>query len=94
MKNCARRPAAIGDTDVLYANLMGILSEMGRIDDASRAAREALPIMHRVARLLSRGVDLSVLAPRASWKLPHCCSARSMRLLRGPGCRRDRMNGV
>ncbi len=41
------RPAAISDTDVLYANLMGILSEMGRVDDASRAARDALPFMRR-----------------------------------------------
>ena len=41
------RPAAISDTDVLYANLMGILSEMGRIDEASHAARDALPFMRR-----------------------------------------------
>ena len=41
------RPAAIGDSDVAYANLMGILSEMGRIEEASRAARDALPFMRR-----------------------------------------------
>ena len=33
--------------DVLFANLMGILSEMGLVAEASDAAREALPIMRR-----------------------------------------------
>ena len=41
------RPAANNDMAVLYANLVGILSEAGRIDDAWAAASEALPIMHR-----------------------------------------------
>jgi hypothetical protein len=31
--------------DVLFANLFGILSEMGHIDEASDAAREGLPVM-------------------------------------------------
>ena len=41
------RPAALTDTDVLYANLIGVLSEMDLIDEASQAAREALPVMRR-----------------------------------------------
>jgi hypothetical protein len=45
------RPAANSDMAVLYANLVGILSEAGRIDDASAAASEALPIMHRAHAL-------------------------------------------
>jgi hypothetical protein len=32
---------------VLYANLIGILCEMDRIEEASDAGREALPIMRR-----------------------------------------------
>jgi predicted ATPase len=42
-----RRPAALPDTDVAYANLIGILSEMNLVDEASSAAAEALPIMRR-----------------------------------------------
>jgi len=42
-----RRPSTLADTDVLYANLIGILSEMGRIEEASEAAREGLPVMQR-----------------------------------------------
>jgi predicted ATPase/DNA-binding winged helix-turn-helix (wHTH) protein len=41
------KPAANGDMAILYANLIGILSEMDRIDEASAAAREAIPIMRR-----------------------------------------------
>jgi tetratricopeptide (TPR) repeat protein len=41
------RPAADPDMAVLFANLIGILGEMGRIDDASAAAREAIPVMRR-----------------------------------------------
>jgi tetratricopeptide (TPR) repeat protein len=41
------KPAADGDMAVLFANLIGIQSEMGRIDEASTAAREAIPIMRR-----------------------------------------------
>jgi tetratricopeptide (TPR) repeat protein len=42
-----QRPSTAGDTDVLYANLIGILCEMDRIAEASDAAREALPVMRR-----------------------------------------------
>lgn len=42
-----RRPSTLADTDVLFANLMGILSEMGRVAEASDAAREALSVMQR-----------------------------------------------
>jgi predicted ATPase/DNA-binding winged helix-turn-helix (wHTH) protein len=45
------RPAANSDMDIFFANLIGILSEMGRIGDASNAAREALPIMRRTQNL-------------------------------------------
>jgi predicted ATPase len=45
------RPAANSDMAVLNANLVGILSEAGRIDDASAAASLALPIMHRAHAL-------------------------------------------
>ena len=41
------RPSTASDTDVLYANLIGILCEMDRIAEASDAAREALPVMRR-----------------------------------------------
>jgi predicted ATPase len=41
------RPAAYSDMAVLFANVVGILSEMGRIDEASAAASDALPIMRR-----------------------------------------------
>jgi predicted ATPase/class 3 adenylate cyclase len=41
------RPAAYGDMDVVFANWMGILSESGRIAEASAVAREALPLMRR-----------------------------------------------
>jgi tetratricopeptide (TPR) repeat protein len=41
------RPAADSDMSVLLANAIGVLSEMGRVDEASSAAREALPIMRR-----------------------------------------------
>ena len=41
------RPSTATDTDVLYANLIGILSEMDRIDEASNAGCDALPVMRR-----------------------------------------------
>lgn len=41
------RPAADGDTDTLYANVIGTLSELGRIDEASAAARIGMAIMRR-----------------------------------------------
>jgi len=41
------RPAADADTTVAFANAMGILSETGHIDEALRAARDALPMMRR-----------------------------------------------
>jgi predicted ATPase/DNA-binding winged helix-turn-helix (wHTH) protein len=41
------RPAAAGDMAILFANLMGILSEMACIDEASTVAAEALPMMRR-----------------------------------------------
>jgi predicted ATPase/DNA-binding winged helix-turn-helix (wHTH) protein len=42
-----RRPAALSDTDVLFANLIGMLSELNRLDEALEVAREALPVMRR-----------------------------------------------
>jgi hypothetical protein len=45
------RPAADPDIAVLFANLIGILSETGRIDEALAAAREALPAMRRARYL-------------------------------------------
>ena len=44
------RPAAENDMDMLFANLMGILSEMGCVEEASAAAVEALPMMRRSRR--------------------------------------------
>jgi tetratricopeptide (TPR) repeat protein len=44
------RPAAYVDMDILFANLMGVLSEVGRIDEASTTAREVLPLMRRTQR--------------------------------------------
>jgi tetratricopeptide (TPR) repeat protein len=41
------RPAPDSDMASLYANLIGVLSEMGRIDEATAAAREAIPVMRR-----------------------------------------------
>ena len=41
------RPSTASDTDVLYANLIGILSEMDRVAEASDAGCEALPVMRR-----------------------------------------------
>jgi predicted ATPase/DNA-binding winged helix-turn-helix (wHTH) protein len=40
-------PAADSDMALLFANVVGILSEMGRIDEASAVARDALPLMRR-----------------------------------------------
>ncbi len=44
------RPAGHEDMAILFANVVGILSEMGRIDEASTAAAEALPLMRRARR--------------------------------------------
>ena len=44
------RPAAENDMDMMYANLIGILSEMGRVEEASAAAVEGLPLMRRSRR--------------------------------------------
>jgi tetratricopeptide (TPR) repeat protein len=41
------RPTAHSDMAWFFSNLMGILSEMGRIEEASAVAREALPLMQR-----------------------------------------------
>jgi predicted ATPase/DNA-binding winged helix-turn-helix (wHTH) protein len=41
------RPTADIDMGYVFANAMGILSEMGRVAEASVLAREALPIMRR-----------------------------------------------
>jgi predicted ATPase/DNA-binding winged helix-turn-helix (wHTH) protein len=45
------RPSAHADMDVLFANLIGIHSELGDIDAASTVAREALPLMQRTRRI-------------------------------------------
>jgi tetratricopeptide (TPR) repeat protein len=45
------RPAADSDMATLYANLIGVLSEAGHIDDASAAASDSLPIMRRAHAL-------------------------------------------
>jgi tetratricopeptide (TPR) repeat protein len=45
------RPAADVDMATLYANVLGILSESGRVDEASRAAPDALPVMRRAGNL-------------------------------------------
>ena len=42
-----KRPAADADSANLFANLLGILSEMRRVDDAMTVAREALEYMRR-----------------------------------------------
>ena len=42
------KPAADSDMALLFANLIGIHSEMVRIDQAMAAAREAIPLMTRV----------------------------------------------
>jgi hypothetical protein len=41
------RPSTASDTDVLKANLVGILCEMDRVAEAPDAGREALPVMRR-----------------------------------------------
>jgi predicted ATPase/DNA-binding winged helix-turn-helix (wHTH) protein len=41
------RPVTHSDMATVFASVMGILSEMGRIDEATAAAHEALPIMRR-----------------------------------------------
>ena len=41
------RPAADADSANLFANLIGILSEIGRLDDATVVAREAIEYMRR-----------------------------------------------
>ncbi len=44
------RPAANSDTDVLLANVIGIQSELGAIDEAAAAARQLLPLIRRTRR--------------------------------------------
>ena len=41
------RPASFTDTALVFSNVVGILSEMDRVEEASRAARESLPFMRR-----------------------------------------------
>jgi tetratricopeptide (TPR) repeat protein len=41
------KPAAFAEMAIHFANLMGILSEMGRIEEASAVAVKALPIMRQ-----------------------------------------------
>ena len=44
------RPPAANDMDIVFANLMGIQSEMGRIDEASTTALELLQVMQLTQR--------------------------------------------
>jgi tetratricopeptide (TPR) repeat protein len=44
------RPAADSDMDTVFINLIGILSELGRVDDALAVAHEALPLLRRTRR--------------------------------------------
>jgi predicted ATPase/DNA-binding winged helix-turn-helix (wHTH) protein len=44
------RPAPAGDMDLVFGNLVGILSEMGRVAEAVNVAREAWPLMCRTQR--------------------------------------------
>jgi hypothetical protein len=46
------RPAADSDMDVAFANAVGVLSELGRIDEASALARESLGVMRRTQTCL------------------------------------------
>ena len=41
------RPASDTDTALVFSNVVGILSEMDRVEEASTAARESLPVMRR-----------------------------------------------
>lgn len=41
------RPASVTNTALVFSNVVGILSEMGNVEGASRAARESLPFMPR-----------------------------------------------
>ena len=50
VEECRVKPAADGDMAILFSNLIGIFSELGRIDEASATAREALPIMRRARK--------------------------------------------
>jgi predicted ATPase/DNA-binding winged helix-turn-helix (wHTH) protein len=49
------RPAAGPDMDIVYSNLMEILSELGRLDEAAEVAREAVPIMRRTRNWFVEG---------------------------------------
>jgi hypothetical protein len=44
------RPAAENDMDIAYANMMGVLCEAGRVEEASAAAAEGLQLMRRSRR--------------------------------------------
>jgi predicted ATPase/DNA-binding winged helix-turn-helix (wHTH) protein len=50
MEDLRKRPANASDRSMWLANLTGILSEMGRIDEASAAAVEGLPVVRRTKR--------------------------------------------
>ena len=50
MEDLRKRPANASDMGMWLANLTGILSELGRIDEASAAAVEALPVVRRTKR--------------------------------------------
>jgi predicted ATPase/DNA-binding winged helix-turn-helix (wHTH) protein len=88
------KPPADGETATMFANLIGILSEMGAIDDASAAARDAIPVLRRarytyveewVYLFWRRGqVDTATLllgasdAERARFGTPHMVNERRL----------------
>ena len=45
MEDLRRRPTTLADTDVLLANLMGVLAELGEVDEATKTAAEGLSVM-------------------------------------------------
>jgi len=50
MEDLRKRPANASDMSMWFANLVGILSELGQVDEASAAAVEALPVVRRTKR--------------------------------------------
>ena len=44
------RPTSVTNIALVFSNVVGILSEMGNVEGASRAARESLPFMPRAAQ--------------------------------------------